>query len=149
MPISHMLLAGLAGAVLMSIVMGLIHRARLANADMVRALGSLFTKSLHNAFPVGLLIHLISGAIFAIPYSYILLSAGIKSPAIMIIIGAAIGLFHGAAMSFILLAVVDKHPLEVFREARFEVAAAHVAGHVFYGIGVGLAVWLMMPTPVS
>ncbi|MCH7547947.1 MAG: hypothetical protein IH969_00150 [Candidatus Krumholzibacteriota bacterium] len=146
MPILHVLAAGLTGSVLMSLVMGLITRAHLANADMIRGLGSLVTKSLHNAFPVGLLLHLLSGTIFAFPYTYVLLSVGIDSAAAMIIIGAAIGLFHGAAMSFILLAVVaENHPLEEFREARVEVAAAHVVGHVAYGIGVGLTVTLLMP----
>jgi hypothetical protein len=136
----QVLAAGVVGAILMSIVMGLIHRSELANADMIRALGSLLTRSLHNAFPIGLLIHLAAGALFAIPYTYILRASGIEAAFPLIVVGAAIGLFHGAAMSFVLLAVVaERHPLDEFRKAGFEVAAAHVAGHLAYGLGVGLA----------
>ncbi len=36
--------------------------------------------------------------------------------------------------------VSDKHPLEEFRGADFEVAVAHIVGHVAYGVGVGLVV---------
>jgi hypothetical protein len=61
-----------------------------------------------------------------------------------IAVGTALGTFHGAAMSFILMALVaDTHPVERFRTAGVEVAAAHVVGHVVYGMGVGLvAGWL-------
>ena len=143
--ITHVFAAGVAGSILMSLVMGLISRAELANADMVRALGGLLTRSRQNAFPVGLLIHLAAGALFAIPYTWILRSSGIEALPAQVVMGAALGLFHGAAMSFVLLAVVsDKHPLPEFREVGFEVAAAHVVGHVAYGAGVGLACGLML-----
>jgi hypothetical protein len=39
--------------------------------------------------------------------------------------------------------VAETHPVERFRTAGVEVAAAHVAGHLAYGMGVGLvAGWL-------
>ena len=143
--LSQTFIAGLVGTVFMSLVMELIRRSGLANADMIRALGSMATRSLHNALPVGLLFHLVSGLVFAIPYTYMLKSVGIDAVAAMTIIGAAIGLFHGAAMSFILFAVVaEKHPIEQFRECGLEVAAAHVVGHVAYGAGVGLTFCLLV-----
>jgi hypothetical protein len=124
----------------MSVSMGLIHTTGIANADMIRALGSLVTRSLRRAFPFGLLIHATAGVLFAIPYTYILRSLPADGAGAQIAVGAAIGAFHGAAMSFVLLAVVaENHPVERFRESGFEVAGAHVVGHVFYGAGVGLA----------
>ena len=139
MPITHAILAGITGTALMSLTMGLIHRSRLANADMIRALGSMVTRSLDHALPVGLLIHLGAGALFAIPYTYILRSLPVTAAGAQIAAGAAIGAFHGVATGFVLLAVIaEKHPLEQFRECGLEVAVAHVVGHVLYGAGVGL-----------
>jgi len=145
MPALDIAIAGLVGTALMSLTMGLIHITRLTNADMIRGVGSLVTKRLDNAFPVGLLLHLIAGAIFAIPYTYVLRSMPVVSPASQLAGGAALGLFHGVAAGFILMALVaEKHPLERFRKAGVEVAVAHVVGHVAYGMGVGLMSALLM-----
>jgi hypothetical protein len=47
-------------------------------------------------------------------------------------------------MSFVLMAVVaERHPVERFRSAGPEVGAAHILGHVAYGLGVGLMAWLL------
>ena len=54
-----------------------------------------------------------------------------------------IGVFHGVAFGFLLVVTVaEHHPLEQYRNAGFEVAIAHFAGHVIYGILVGLVVGL-------
>jgi hypothetical protein len=51
------------------------------------------------------------------------------------------GLVHGLVVALALLAVVTKrHPVERFRNAEFEVAVAHIVGHVAYGFGVGLMI---------
>jgi hypothetical protein len=140
MVIVHMVVAGIAGTVLMSLVMTFIHRGGWANADMIRALGSLVTKSYDNSLLPGLGIHYAIGALLAIPYTLILETMGSLGPLAMSGAGAAIGLFHGAAMSFVLLALVaDNHPVQRFQDVGFEIAAAHVAGHVAYGFGVGAA----------
>lgn len=137
-------LAGLVGTAMMSLTMGLIHATRLANADMIRGIGSLVTKSLDNALPVGLLLHLAAGALFAYPYVYVLRSIPVISPGAQMGGGAALGALHGVCMAFVLMALVaEKHPLERFRGAGVEVAAAHVAGHIAYGMGVGLMIALL------
>ncbi len=139
MPVLDIAIAGLVGTVLMSLTMGLITVTHITNADMIRGVGSLVTKRLDNAFPVGLLLHLIAGALFAVPYTYVLRSMPVISPGTQIAGGGALGAFHGVAMAFILMALVaEKHPIERFRKAGVEVAAAHIVGHVAYGMGVGL-----------
>lgn len=56
-------------------------------------------------------------------------------------IGAMIGLFHRVAFAFLLVIMVaEHHPLEQYQDAGFEVAIAHLVGHVVYGILVGLVV---------
>jgi hypothetical protein len=136
--------AGIVGTALMTGVMWFIHRAGWANADMTRALGSLVTKRYENSLLPGVAMHFTAGCIFAIGYLLIFRSLDLQSIAASIAVGTALGAFHGAAMSFILMALVaETHPVERFRTAGVEVAAAHVAGHLAYGMGVGLvAGWL-------
>jgi uncharacterized membrane protein YagU involved in acid resistance len=136
--------AGFVGTALMTGVMWFIHRSGWANADMTRALGSLVTKRYENSLLPGIAIHFTGGCIFAIGYLLIFRSLDLHSIRASIAVGAALGTFHGAAMSFILMALVaETHPVEHFRAAGVEVAAAHVVGHLAYGIGVGVvAGWL-------
>jgi hypothetical protein len=138
------ILAGVFGTALMSLLMTVIQGSGRANADMIRALGSLITRSRERALGPGLLIHFTSGALFAFPYAIIL--SGLRVPSIfgLLGVGALLGFVHGFVMSFLLVAVVsEKHPLEMYREAGVSVAVAHIAGHVVYGLGVGLIVGLL------
>jgi hypothetical protein len=131
--------AGIVGTAFMTAVMWFIHRSGWANADMVRALGSLVTRRYEKSLGPGLALHFIAGCCFAVPYLLIVRSVGTDSFAEIVAVCVAIGVFHGAAMSFVLMALVaENHPVEKFQTAGVEVAAAHLAGHVAYGIGVGL-----------
>ncbi len=138
------IVAGFVGTTLMTGAMWFIHRSGWANADMTRALGSLITRRYENSLLPGLAIHFSAGCIFAIGYLLVLRSLDLQSIRASIGVGTALGAFHGAAMGFILMALVaDTHPVERFRTAGVEVAAAHVVGHLAYGMGVGfVAGWL-------
>jgi hypothetical protein len=138
-------LAGVTGTVLMTLVMVIIHKRGWANADMIRAIGSLVTRRYENSLGPGLLLHLTAGCLFAIPYLFVMRSLGSTNILQMISIGMTIGTFHGAAMIFILMALAEKHPVEQFRKAGVDVAWAHVVGHMAYGTGVGLAAALIGP----
>lgn len=138
------ILAGVAGTVLMTLLMTFINHVGWANGDMIRALGSAVTRSYDNSFIQGLFIHFASGITFAFPYVFVIGGLGLQSLAAMIAIGGLIGVVHGFVMSFVLVAAVaEKHPLPQFQEAGFEVAAVHVVGHIVYGIGVGAVVALL------
>lgn len=130
-------LAGVVGTMAMSLLMTIIHRAQWADADMIRALGSMATKSEDNSLAPGLLIHFISGVAFAFPYTWVLGSLGFQSAVATTAVGALFGLMHGVCMGFVLMAVSEKHPIERFRNAGVEVGAAHIIGHVGYGAAVG------------
>lgn len=139
MIIVRIVLAGLAGTLLMSTLMTFIHRSGWANADMIRALGSLATRSYDNSLFPGLAMHFGAGIVFAVPYTLILDNVGALPSVALVFVGGAIGVLHGAGMSYVLLAMVaENHPVEKFRKVGFEVAAAHVAGHAAYGVGVGI-----------
>ncbi len=138
------LAAGFTGTALMTAVMWFIHRSGWANADMTRALGSLVTRRYENSLFPGLALHFAAGCFFAVGYLLVFRSLDLHSMKASIAVGLALGAFHGAAMSFILMALVaETHPVERFRAAGVEVAAAHIVGHLAYGIGVGaVAGWL-------
>jgi hypothetical protein len=137
------IIAGIVGTLCMSLVMWFIHERRWANADMIRAVGSMVTRRYENALLPGLLLHIAAGCIFALFYVMIMRATGITNWFVIAQIGLAIGTMHGAAMVFILMAMAEKHPLEQFRVAGPEVGWAHVVGHMAYGIGVGLTVGLL------
>lgn len=138
------IVAGFVGTAMMTGVMWFIHRSGWANADMSRALGSLITRRYENSLLPGMAIHFTVGCLFAVGYMFVFRSLDLHSMRASIAVGTALGAFHGAAMSFILMALVaETHPVERFRKAGVEVAAAHVVGHLAYGMGVGLvAGWL-------
>lgn len=136
--------AGLVGASSMSLVMATIHSTGYANADMIRAIGSLITRKYEGSFGWGLAIHLVSGMLFAIPYTAVLSALGPMSLLMSIGLSGLMGLVHGFVMSLILLGVVtERHPMNRFQKAGFEVAIAHIVGHVAYGIGVGAVAYAL------
>lgn len=140
-PLLMSLGAGLVGTTLMTLVMAMIHRAGVANADMIRALGSWYTKSYDNALGIGLLVHYTAGLVFSIPYAVVLGAFSDGGSLVTLGLGALLGLAHGLVMSLLLVAVVsERHPVERFRAAGVDVAAAHVLGHVVYGVGVAIVV---------
>ncbi len=137
------IVAGIVGTAGMSFAMWLITVSGIANAAMIRAIGSLFTKSYDNSFEPGIVIHFISGILFAFLYVILISIFAPTSVAAAIGAGAMIGVFHGVAFSFLLVIMVaEHHPIERFRNAGFEVAIAHFVGHVIYGLLVGLVVGL-------
>ncbi|MDH3217246.1 MAG: hypothetical protein OEN01_13335 [Candidatus Krumholzibacteria bacterium] len=144
MTIFETILAGIVGTVGMTLLMTLIHRAGWANADMIRALGSCLTRSYDNALKPGLLMHFASGALFAFPYALVISGVALQSIAAAVGLGLLMGFVHGFVISFVMVAVVsDKHPVPRFQTAGFEVAAAHVVGHMAYGAGVGAMIGLL------
>ncbi len=138
--IVHAAVAGIVATLAMTFVMWLVHASGFAEADMVRAIGSLVTRRDEGALLPGLVLHLGAGALFAVPYVLVLRATGFAAAGALAAAGAALGFFHGAAMAFVLHALVAvRHPVDRFRNVGFEVGAAHVIGHVVYGLAVGLA----------
>ena len=137
------IVAGLVGTSGMSLAMWIITKSGIANAGMIRAIGSMFTKSYDDSFGPGLIMHFISGILFAFLYVILISILAPSSIAGAIATGGMIGVFHGVAFAFLLVIMVaEHHPIEQFRSAGFEVAIAHLFGHVIYGLLVGLVVGL-------
>lgn len=133
------LFSGIISTFLMVIFLELVTRTKLANADMVRAIGSIITKSYDNALVPGLVIQFGFGVIFGFIYfgilSYFNSSIGLNG----ILGGGLMGLFHGVVVGFVgVVTVAEHHPLTKFKQAGFTVAVAHLFGHVVYGLSIGI-----------
>lgn len=137
------LISGILATTAMSGLLYLVHFSGLANADMIRALGSMITKQYDTALLPGLAAHIVGGTIFAFPYAILLSAFPVHGIAATAAVGAGIGLFHGFVFSFVLIAMVaESHPIEQFREAGSVVALAHILAHVIYGTIMGALVSL-------
>lgn len=137
--VTIILLSGFVATLIMIGIMELVTRSQLANADMVRAIGSIFTKSYINSLKPGLLIHFTSGVIFA--FAYFLMFNLILPDKLNLgaVVGLAIGFFHGMVITLALVNLVIKyHPVQRFRIAGFYMALAHIIGHMIYGLTLGV-----------
>ena len=122
----------------MSVSMWAITRLNIANADMIRAIGSLITRKEKMSFRVGLLMHFTSGVIFSIPYTLVLGLLRLSSSFSSFVVGGVMGFVHGFVVSFMLVAfVAQAHPVAKYREPGLSVAGSHIVGHIVYGLLVG------------
>ena len=138
------MIAGVFGTIGMTGLLALITRSGIANADMVRAIGSLFTRSFESSFQIGFLIDLLAGIIFAAFYIFVVVSFEVHGLLSSVGVCLLISFVHGIVVSFVLVAAVSgHHPLKQFQKAGFSVAVAHWAGHLFFGLLVGLVIGLM------
>ncbi len=133
-------ITGLIATAVMSTALYAVHWRGFANADMINAVGSLFTRSETDALTVGLVVHFLSGVIFAVLYVGFWSVLAVDSVQVYLMLGLLTGFAHGFVVSFLLVAVVAQHhPIERFRNAGIGVAAAHMLVHVGYGAVVGLS----------
>ena len=114
-----------------------INKTGWTNADMVRAIGSFFTKSYDNALRVGLLIHFVTGMIISAAYLHILSIMNLPDMFSLIGFGALLGFGQGFLVSYAIVKFAHIHPVEAFQKADYQVALAHIAGHIVYGMLIG------------
>lgn len=133
------IISGFTATLVMIAIMELTTRAKLANADMIRAIGSIITKSYENALTPGLLIHFSSGIFFAIIYFYAFGFLLPNKPNLAPVAGLAFGFFHGIVVTLSVVNLISKHhPLKKFQETGLYMALAHIIGHIVYGLSVGV-----------
>ncbi len=138
------LATGIVATALMTVVLYGIHWRGFANADMLRALGSLFTRSEANSLAPGIVLHFLMGIVFAFLYVGFWSALPLAALWSYLAVGLIFGLGHGLVVSFALVILVaEHHPLQRFQNAGMGVAIAHLLGHVIYGLTVGLlaGVW--------
>jgi len=133
------ILAGLLGTAFMTFFMWMITDLGIAKADMVKAVGSLYTKKYENSLNPGLVIQFSFGVIFAFIYAFFLGFFPLSSLLGYMVFSTMFSLLHGVTVGFSLVVLVAQyHPLERFQEAGSDVVVGHVLGHIVYGLVVGL-----------
>lgn len=137
-------LAGLFGVAALEAAMWLITRRGWARGNMVVAVGSLITRSRQNALGVGTAVHVLSGIFFALLYTLAAVSTGLTYWPAALALCVGISIVHGLIVTLTLVWIVaEQHPLEEFSDAGFAVGLAHFAGHVAFGVAVGLVISAM------
>lgn len=132
---------GIVATIVMTGLLVGITRSGLAEADMVRAIGSLLLRREAGALKVGMVAHLAVGVICALVYVAVWSLFDFSGFAEFAMVGAMVGFGHGLVVSLILVIVVaENHPLERFRTAGVGVALSHLVAHVVFGVVVGLGV---------
>lgn len=141
LPVFQTVLAGFIATAAMSGALYAIHWRGLAEADMIRAIGSIVTRKEENAMLPGLILHFLSGIVFA--FLYVIVWSALPIEDFVFVAYVSLGLFtgfaHGLVVSFVLVVLVaEHHPVPRFQQAGVEVAVAHLAAHVIFGLLVGL-----------
>ena len=135
------LAGGLLGTGAMTLLLTVINKSGLTHCDMLRAVGSLKTKSYDNALVPGVIIHFCVGIVFAVLYGLAIERLNLATYSATVAFCTAMGLFHGGIVGLLLVVTVaERHPLPEFQKAGFGVAAAHWIAHIVYGLVVGMVI---------
>lgn len=130
---------GIVATLAMTGVLALLHGSTLTMADMMRALGSIFTKNTRHTFRIGVITHFLVGCLSAFIYIAIWSAFPFYGFAEYLMVGTIVGFAHGVFVSFLMIvSVAEHHPLARFRRVGFGVAIAYLAAHVVYGFIVGV-----------
>ncbi len=133
-------LIGSGAAFFMAIVCILLTKISSVNFDPLRALGSLISDK--SPIIAGFSVHLVMGGVFALLYVFMWWLIGIPVNQWSWGVGAAMGLIHGFIVSFwFIIFVAEHHPLKKYRSQGFLIALSDIAGHVFFGVIIGFAVY--------
>lgn len=138
------IVTGVVATAVMTLALYLVHWGGFANADMIRALGSLLTRSERDAVVPGMFMHFINGIIFAGIYIAVLSWLPVIELQTYVLVCLLFGFAHGWVVSFALVVLVaEHHPLQRFRNVGLGVAVAHLVAHVIFGFVVGLMAGLL------
>lgn len=108
----------------------------LGHIDVIRAVGSLMTGKVENAFKPGLLVHIGSGIVFAYLYWLFL---GLSGLPFNIVTGFLLGTVHGVVvMLLVCIAIMEHHPIARYHERGPMTGLAQAIAHILYGTTVGL-----------
>jgi uncharacterized membrane protein YagU involved in acid resistance len=135
------ILAGLVGAVALSLVVRGISKAHDVTTDLTSMMGRFFVKDHQKAARLALILHGVFGILFAFFYVWLMTRAQFYGQAFNLFIGAGIGFLHGIVAAIMLMFLVNEnHPDPRWRNATMSVGFAYLFGHIAYGFTVGLVV---------
>lgn len=138
------IVAGIVGTIVITIIMAMAPKMGMPDMDMVGTLGSMFDKNGNRT--VGLVIHLMMGAIFAIIYAA-LWNAGLGS--VSILWGILFGIGHWLVVGLVMAGMpmmhagikagaVDAPGVYMINNGGIMAFIGGLMGHVIYGLVVAL-----------
>lgn len=135
------LLGGLLGTFTMTFFLLLPTWLGLGHVDVIRAVGALITKKIHKAFLPGLIIHFLSGIIFAYIYYLLLSLSHIPFNALT---GLLMGTLHGVVvMLLVSIIIMEHHPIAYYHTRGPMTGFAQLLAHMLYGLIVGIVMQIM------
>lgn len=134
-------LAGVIGALGMTLILSLFGRVGWTRVNLVVALGHLFVRPRKQAILVGSLVQCLAGIVFAMLYTMVFLLFDLSSGFAILFVGLGIGWFHGIVISLIfVVAIVIYNPDGELRKVEFAGGPAYLISHMAYGFLVGLVI---------
>lgn len=144
MSVSTIILAGLVGTTIMTLVVESAYYLGIAKINLLRALGSLLTRSEKNALVPGLIIHYSIGIFFSLFYATLLALAPTTNVSTSIMLATFAGFVHGLVVGILFtILIAEHHPLVQFKKTGFGDAIAHIFGHGAFGFTVGATLSMM------
>ncbi|MFZ4115597.1 MAG: DUF6789 family protein [Chthoniobacterales bacterium] len=135
------LFGGLLGTTIMTFSLLLPKWLGFGQVDVIRAVGTLLTRKVHHSFVPGLILHFLSGIIFAYVYYFILSFSHIPFNALT---GLLMGALHGVVvMLLVSITIMEHHPVAYYHTRGPMTGFAQLLAHMLYGVIVGAIVQLM------
>lgn len=139
----YSILAGLVGAGGMTLVLGFFGQVGWTRANLVVALGYLFSRDRKPAIALGATIHGVAGVVFAMIYTTIFLFFDLSTAPAIIFMGLGLGWAHGIVMSLIfVVSAVLGEPEGEMKKVQFAGGPAYMVAHIVYGFLVGVVIGL-------
>lgn len=125
----------------MSSFLWIITGLGIMNVDMIRAIGSIYTRSEDKAILPGMMMHFTAGIIFSYFYFFMfkIFPMSIEVPIMYVVLSFIVSMMHGLIVSLLLVVLVaSHHPVEKYQKAGFGVAVYHFLAHLVYGLVLGI-----------
>jgi hypothetical protein len=137
----YSILAGLVGAFGMTLVLGLFGKVGWTRANLVVALGTLFSRNRNSALMIGATVHGIAGIVFAMIYTSIFALFNLSTATAILFVGLGLGWAHGIVASLIfVVSTVLGNPEGELKKVQFSGGPAYMLAHMVYGLLVGLVI---------
>ena len=135
MNIINAILAGLAGTLVMTILMYMAPAMGLPKMDIINMLGTMFTPDRNAARVLGVLVHFMMGALFAVIY-VLVWSLGVGGPTWFW--GLVFGAVHGVIATVTMPAMTKMHPRPPQMDGGPRMMVGLIVGHLVFGLVVAL-----------
>ena len=145
------LTAGIVGTMGLTLYFAWVSGSGITRINLVSAIGAFINRSDRNAGATGLVLHFVSGIVFAGFYYFILHNVfHVSAVAPSALAGGMIGIFHGMVSAFPVLSITENHPVEGYRGISARAMGSHLIGHCIFGLIVGIVIGLFrMPGVVT